>query len=136
MYIRKQPSGNKRDTAEQSTRGRGEYEINGDFEGSPVIRPAELFDHQLLFKFGRYGYKATGNVLRSKWGKKRVQLLDKQYIHGARQVQAALLFPEPRRDEHGMTGGRPTIMFKRYIVRRMNFHGLSISEDAASIEFG
>lgn len=137
MYIRKQPSGSTQATADQGSRGRGEYEISGDFDSTPVIKPQHLFDRELHFKFGRYGYKPTGNVLRDRHGKKRVQLLDqRQYIHGARQVQAALLFPKSRRDEHGLEGGRPTIMLERYIVRRMNFRGLTITNGSAEIQFG
>lgn len=136
MYIRKQPSGSTDATAAQSQRGRGEYEISGDFESVPPIKPARLVGRALYFKFGRYGYKATGNVLRDRHGKKRVQLLDKSFIHGARQVQAALLFPKSRRDEHGLLGGRPTIMLDRYIVRRMNFRGLVVADDAAQIQLG
>ncbi len=109
MYIRKQPSGSTDARASQSQRGRGEYEISGEFESIPPIKPTQLFDKQLFFKFGRYGYKASGNVLRSRHGKKRVQLLKKTFIHTARQVQAALLFPKSRRDEHGLLGGRRTI---------------------------
>jgi putative restriction endonuclease len=136
MYIRKQPSGSTDATANQSQRGRGEYEISGDFESTPSIKPADLFEKPLFFEFGRYGYKPTGNVLRHRHGKKRVQLLGRQHMHGARQVQAALLFPKSRRDEHGLIGGRPTIMLERYIVRRMNFNGLTLTEDSARVRFG
>lgn len=136
MYIRKQPSGSTDAAAAQQQRGRGEYEISGDFESTPVLKPADLFDKQLFFEFGRYGYKPTGNVLRHRHGKKRVQLLGREHIHGARQVQAALLFPKSRRDEHGLIGGRPTIMLERYIVRRMNFQGLALTDDSARIRFG
>src|SRR5687767_5141614 len=123
MYIRKQPSGSTDATATQAQRGRGEYEINGPFDSVPPILPQQLFDHQLFIRFGKYGYKPTGAALRNKWGKKRLHLMEhdgERGIHVARQVQAALLLPEPRRDEHGLIGGQPTIMLKRYIVRRMN----------------
>ena len=136
MYIRKQPSGSTNATAEQRQRGRGEYELSGDFDSTPPIKPAELVDKQLFFKYGRYGYKPTGNVVRLRHGKKRVQLLDKNQMHGARQVQASLLFPKSRRDEHGLLGGRPTIMLDRYIVRLMNFRGLVLTDDCAQVQLG
>jgi len=137
MYIRKQPSGSTRDLAEQRTRGRGEYEISSKFEAATPITPSQLVDKELQFRFGRYGFKRTGNVLRSKHGKKRVQLSDvRAYIHGARQIQAALLFPKSRRDEHGLIGGQPTIMTERYIVRRMHFKELSLAPNSARIALG
>lgn len=136
MYIRKQPSGSTDASADRSRRGRGEYEISGDFESEPPIRPSDLFDREIYFKFGRYGFKATGNALRYRHGKKRVQRLGREFIHGARQVQAALLFPKSRRDEHGLVGGRPTIMLERYIVRRMNFENVSLSAGRVDIDIG
>jgi len=136
MYIRKQPSGSTAATAAESRRGRGNYEVSGDFESIPPIKPSALFDKPFYFKFGRYGYKPTGNVLRSRDGKKRVQLLAPTFVHGARQVEAALLFPKSRRDEYGLPNGQPTIMFERYIMRRMNFRRLEVRLDSVQIDFG
>ncbi len=136
MYIRKQPSGSTEAGADQSRRGRGEYEISGDFGSDPPIRAADLFDRELFFKFGRYGYKSSGSALRRESGKKRIRRLDASCIHPAGQIQATLLFPKSRRDEHGLIGGQPTIMLERYIVRRMNFRSVTLSDDRASIELG
>lgn len=128
MYIRKQPSGNKRVTAAQKKKGRGEYEVSGEFElNSQTNQASDLLNRRLILRFGRYGYRKTGNTVKPESGKKRLRLLNLRVnIHLARQVQAALLFPKSRRDENGLIGGRPTIMFGRYIVREMHLSGLKL----------
>lgn len=119
----------------RSSGGRGEYEISHPFESEPPVQAEDLLDHELCYRFGSYGFKRTANVLRPVEGKKRIRLIDQnRFIHGVRQVQAALLLPEPRRSSVGFVGGRPTIVFKRYVVRRMNFGSVRLSGNIAQIE--
>jgi len=135
MYIRKQPSGSTKAEAVQKNQGRGEYEISGTFDSYPPIKPAEIFNKELILQFGQYGFKATGNVLRNTGGKKRLRLLDsKRGMHIAGQVQAALLFPKSRRGENGLTGGVPVIVLDRYIVQRLHFRDLAINGDEANVK--
>lgn len=136
MYIRKQPSGNTDPHAEQNRRGRGNYEISGTFDSVPPLEAAQLANRQLYFSYGRYGLKATGVQLLLSHGKKRLKRLDPAYIHAARQVQAAMLFPKSRRDENGLLGGRPTIRLDQYIMRHMHFRNVTLREEAAEIQLG
>ena len=135
MYIRKQPSGNKQVTAAPQKKGRGEYELSGDFDAPDrVVRAADMLQRELVLRLRSYGYRRTANVVKPESGKKRLRLADKRVnIHLARQVQAALLFPKSRRDENGMVGGRPTIMRERYIVRRMDIIGLKFRGDKRAL---
>jgi putative restriction endonuclease len=136
VYIVKQPSGNTDPTAEQRLRGRGNYEISGTFDSEPPLESADLANRQLYFKYGRYGFKATGVQLLLSHGKKRLKRIDRSDIHAARQVQAALLFPKSRRDENGLLGGRPTIRLDQYIMQHMHFRSVSLRENAAEIGLG
>ena len=139
MYIRKQPSGSTQVNVAAQRRGRGEYEISGEFEtGGGNVDAARLVEHELIVEFGRYGYHKTGNILKAESGKKRVRLVNRRsHVHLARQIQAVLLFPKSRRDENGFVGGEPTIWHERYIVRKIHFAGLELrSAEHAFIRLG
>lgn len=113
--------------------GRGEYEIS---EETPAgVRPADLVDKRLLLDFGHTWVVDTATVLRIQGGKPRLRRLQQatQFIQLPRQLAAALMMPDPARQDEALGAGLPILRKDQYAVEHVSLSDVLVDTTSATL---